>query len=65
MKDGKVWHANGSGLEEVAVKTGIKTIKAIEVTEGVSDDDTVVADATQPLKAGQRIRPKLDDWQAK
>ncbi len=66
VKDGNVWLVGAGGsITEKPVKTGIKTIKAIEVTEGLADDDTVVADVSQPQPEGRRIRPQLDSWQAK
>lgn len=46
---------NGGKVERRAIKTGLRTLTAVEVLEGLQEGDIVLIDAT--LAAGARVRP--------
>ncbi|MBI1215279.1 MAG: efflux RND transporter periplasmic adaptor subunit [Alphaproteobacteria bacterium] len=64
---GHVWLLQKNGtLKSAPVKTGISTVKAVEVLEGLDDKSAVARDAgTEGLKDGMRVRPSFGEWQDK
>lgn len=42
------------------VKTGLRTLEAVELLEGVAEGDVVLL--APALQAGDRVRPRLQDW---
>src|SRR5690606_5188471 len=52
----KVFAVKGDSVTEIPVSIGIRTDKAIEVTEGLKPGDTVVASGLLGVKQGSKIK---------
>jgi RND family efflux transporter MFP subunit len=62
VKDGKIIKVTGGKAQEIAVKTDIKTPQAIEITEGISEGDTVIQSYDTSLVAKGRVNAKTSAW---
>ncbi len=62
VKDGQIIRIASGKAESIAVKTGIKTQKEIEILEGINEGDVVAVkfDSTLPDKG--RLHAKNKDW---
>jgi RND family efflux transporter MFP subunit len=62
---GRVWRVEDGVLKHAYVQTGIITPEAIEITAGLSESDEVVAELTDDLKEGTRVKTSPQDWKKK
>lgn len=59
----KVWVVEGSKLHRVNVETGARTQEAVEITDGLDENATVVMNTSDTFDEGQIVFTKLRDWQ--
>lgn len=55
--DGKVWRISDGRARAVAVETGIAGTDRVEVVTGLAAGDVIVADPSEALRDGVRVRP--------
>lgn len=56
LKGQKVYLAKGDSVVERMVKTGLRTEKELEITEGLEKGDTLIVSALMQLKKGAKIK---------
>ncbi|MDY0021913.1 efflux RND transporter periplasmic adaptor subunit [Arenimonas caeni] len=54
----EVWRVAGGRVERRVVRLGLRGLAASEVVEGLQAGDLVLADATAPVAAGDRVRAR-------
>lgn len=59
VREGKVWLVEEGRLKQVPVKTGIRSLKQVEVLEGLGPDAQVVENAAAALREGEKRRAVL------
>ncbi len=62
VKDGKVIRITNGKAEEIAVRTDIRTTQAIEITEGIGENDIVAKNYNAALLENGRVNAKVEDW---
>lgn len=65
VNDNKVWLIKNGVLQKQHVKTGIRSIQQIEITEGLTPDDIVALKLDKKMKEGTSVRPKLQEQDKK
>ncbi|AHE65919.1 efflux RND transporter periplasmic adaptor subunit [Legionella oakridgensis] len=56
---GKVWLVDDDKLRQVPVSLGAKSLKQVEILNGLTADDLVILHPRDELKEGTRVRPVL------
>ena len=64
IRDNKVWLVEGDTVRVVPVTTGTRSREAIQITDGLSKDSTILLNADETLADGTKVRTRLEKWQA-
>ena len=62
--NGKLWVAENGALKSIAVETGAKTTKAVEIIKGLDENALVIMDAGQTLSESKPVQTSLKTWQS-
>lgn len=64
VADGKIWTVESGKLKSRPVRTGMKTLRAIEILEGIDENSVVITDADRDMKDGQDVSVMMKEWKA-
>jgi multidrug efflux pump subunit AcrA (membrane-fusion protein) len=61
LQDGRIWTVSNGRAHALEIKTGVKNVQRVEVTEGLQRGEIVILSATDDLSDGQRVRTSYQD----
>lgn len=64
VADGKIWIVESGKLKPLPTRTGIKTLRAVEILDGIDENTVVLIDADRELADGQDVSVMIKEWKA-
>jgi multidrug efflux system membrane fusion protein len=64
VSNGAVWVVRDGKAVKQPVEIGAQNPQAVEIRDGIMEEDVVILDVAQPLEEGQDINIHLKEWKA-